>query len=118
VIGRCRPQTPARWDRSAAPLVECRPPKETRSETALLRPCRASRCLSLDLKPKTDRWAPGGRGADIRIGWATPSDTPLLALAKPVGVQVVYLSERTAGVGPDREHRVGCLTSFPLAPDR
>ena len=36
----------------------------------------------------------GGRGADIRIGWATPSNTPLEALARPVGGQVVYLSER------------------------
>jgi hypothetical protein len=32
----------------------------------------------------------GGRGADIRIGWATPSDTPLDALS-PAGGQVVYL---------------------------
>jgi hypothetical protein len=35
-----------------------------------------------------------GRGAEIRIGWATPSAPPQ-ALVKPAGSVVVYLSERT-----------------------
>jgi len=44
----------------------------------------------------------GGRGADIRIGWDTPSETPLEALARPAGGQVVYLSERaTSHTAPD-----------------
>ena len=43
-----------------------------------------------------------GRGADIRIGWATPSATPLEALPRPAGGQVVYLSERrTSRRAPD-----------------
>jgi hypothetical protein len=36
----------------------------------------------------------GGRGAEIRIGWSTPSDAPLGALATPPGGVVVYLRER------------------------
>jgi hypothetical protein len=36
----------------------------------------------------------GGRGADIQIGWATPSAAPLEGSAKPSGARVVYLSER------------------------
>ena len=37
----------------------------------------------------------GGRGADIRIGWSCPSDTPLEAFPKRAGGRVVYLDEYT-----------------------
>ena len=44
----------------------------------------------------------GGRGADIRIGWSCPSDTPLETFPKLAGGHVVYLSERrTSEVSPD-----------------